>query len=69
MKKMAHFFGFIDKDEMITVVSSDTVDNHILWLRENTKANDITINFYLLSVRAFLYYCMEYSYIPHTGHS
>ena len=63
-KKMVHFYEFTDKNQPITTITSDTVDDYILWLRENTKANDITINSYLRSVRAFLYYCMECNYIP-----
>ena len=63
-KKMVHFYEFIDKSEPITAVTKDTVDDYILWLRENTDANDITINSYLRSVRAFLYFCMEDRYIP-----
>ncbi len=61
---MVHFYEFIDKSEPITAVTKDTVDDYILWLRENTDANDITINSYLRSVRAFLYFCMEDKYIP-----
>lgn len=60
-KKMVHFYEFIDKDEPITTITSDTVDDYILWLRENTEANDITINSYLRSVRAFLYYCIGFT--------
>lgn len=63
-KKMVHFYEFIDKSEPITAITKDTVDDYILWLRENTEANDITINSYLRSVRAFLYFCMEDRYIP-----
>lgn len=63
-KKMVHFYEFTDKNQPITTITSDTVDDYILWLRENTQANDITINSYLRSVRAFLYYCMECNYIP-----
>lgn len=63
-KKMVHFYEFIDKSDPITAVTKDTVDDYILWLRENTEANDITINSYLRSVRAFLYFCMEDRYIP-----
>ena len=63
-KKMVHFYEFIDKNEPITSITKDTIDNYILFLRENTEANDITINSYLRSVRAFLYYCMECNYIP-----
>ena len=63
-KKIIHFYEYLDKNLPITVVNADTVDNYILWLRENTEANDITINSYLRTVRAFLYYCMECHYIP-----
>lgn len=62
-KKMVHFYEFIDEQSQITEVTSDTVDDYILYLRENTEANDITINSYLRSLRAFLYYCMECNYI------
>ena len=63
-KKMVHFYEFIDKSEPITAVTKDIMDDYILWLRQNTEANDITINSYLRSVRAFLYFCMEDRYIP-----
>lgn len=62
-KKMVHFYEFVDKNEPIESVTKNMVDEYILWLRENTEANDITINSYLRSVRAFLYYCMECNYI------
>lgn len=61
-----HFRMFsqsINNQAPINIVTSDTVDNYIIWLRENTKANDITINSYLRSLRAFLYYCMECNYV------
>ena len=63
-KKMVHFYEFVDKSDPIESITKDTVDDYILWLRENTEANDITINSYLRSVRAFLYFCMEDRYIP-----
>ena len=31
-EKIVHFFEFIDKNEPITVVTSDTIDDYILWL-------------------------------------
>lgn len=62
-KKMVHFYEFVDEQSQITKVTSDIVDDYILYLRENTEANDITINSYLRSLRAFLYYCMECNYI------
>ena len=63
-RKISRFYDFIDKESPIASVGKETVDNYILWLRENSKANDITINSYLRAVRAFLYYCMECNYIP-----
>ena len=63
-KKMVHFYEFKDKSEPITSINKDTIDDYILYLRENTQANDITINSYLRSLRAFLYYCMDCDYIP-----
>lgn len=63
-KKLVHFFEFIDKESPVTDITEDTVDDYILWLRENTNGNDITINSYLRSMRAFLYYCMDCGYIP-----
>jgi integrase/recombinase XerD len=44
-------------------IITDTVDDFIVWMRDNLKANDITINSYLRATRAFLYFCMENSYI------
>lgn len=63
-KKMVHFYEFKSKTELITTITSNTIDDYIIWLRENTQANDITINSYLRSARAFLYYCMDCNYIP-----
>lgn len=63
-KKMVHFNEFLNGETSLSHITSDTIDNYILWLRQNTNANDITINSYLRSVRAFLYYCMDCNYIP-----
>ena len=62
-RKLVHFREFIDFNEPISSITKDTVDDYILWLRENTNANDITINSYLRSLRAFLYYAMESNYL------
>lgn len=48
-KNMVHFYEFVGKNDLITTITFDTVDDYILWLCENTEANDITINFYLRS--------------------
>lgn len=64
-KKIIHFYEFMDKTKPVIEITSDVVDNYILWLRENTEANDITINSYLRTVRAFVYYCQECGFIEH----
>ena len=64
-EKLIHFFRFYGENTDIKNITSDTVDDFILWLRDNNKCNDITINSYLRSLRAFLYYCMECNYIEH----
>lgn len=63
-KKIIHFYEFYDNNNPITDINKDMIDDYILWLRENTKANDITINSYLRSLRAFCYYAMDCKYIP-----
>lgn len=62
--KISPFYEFMNRENLISEITKDTVDDYILWLRENRKANDITINSYLRSVRAFLYYCMDCGYLP-----
>lgn len=54
----------IDVNTPINSVTSAAIDDFILYLKENNKCNDTTINSYLRSIRAFLYYCMEESYLP-----
>ena len=44
-------------------ISADTIDNYIIWMRNNLKANDISINSYLRAVRAFLYFSMDNGYL------
>lgn len=63
-QKLKHFFDYSTDTAHISQLSKDTVDNYILWLRDNRNCNDITINSYLRSLRAFLYYCMECGYLP-----
>lgn len=62
-QKLVHFREFMNESELLSNITEDTVDNYILWLRENTDANDITINSYLRSLRAFLYFCMDKEYV------
>lgn len=62
-KKIVHFYEFMDKKKSVREINPQTIDDYILWLRQNTQANDITINSYLRAVRAFIYYCQECGYM------
>lgn len=53
------FTQFIDEDTQLEEITANTIDNYILYLRENSKANGITINSYLRGIRAVLYYGMN----------
>lgn len=64
-KKIVPFFDFIDKTELVENLNEDIVDDYIVYLKENTDANDITINSYLRTLRAFAYYCMDCEYVDH----
>lgn len=57
------FSDFALKETPIKNITSDTVDNWLIYLKKNTNANEITRNSYLRSIRAFLYYCMECNYL------
>ena len=63
-QKIKPFVKYTDA-ECITLqeVTNDTIDNYIIWMRENLDANDISINSYLRAIRAFLYFCMDNGYI------
>lgn len=62
--KMVPFFRFVGEDSPVREISPDTIDRYILYLRQNTRANDVSINSYLREVRAFLNYCMMHHYLP-----
>ncbi len=62
-QKTVHFFKFIGNDTLVSTIVPDDIDNFILNMRENTKANEITLNSNLRAIRAFLYYCMECNYL------
>lgn len=62
-KKLIHFREFFNEKALLSSITADTIDDYILWLKDNTEANDITVNSYLRSLRAFLYYCMECGYV------
>jgi len=52
------FTKFIDKQTLISDIKEDTIDDYIMYLKQDGKRRDITINSYLRSLRAFLYYLM-----------
>lgn len=62
-EKLEVFRKYLHDDFLLTDLSSDTVDGFILWLRENTDNNDVSINSYLRHVRAFIYYLQENGYV------
>lgn len=53
------FSEFCDTNSPIKDVTIDTIDDFILYLRSHNNVNDITVNSYLRTIRAFLYYNME----------
>lgn len=64
-EKMTVFYGFCEPSRQISCVTEETIDEFILFLKGKGSCNDITINSYLRSLRAFLYYCMDCGYVQH----
>ena len=61
--KLRPFKEYYGDGELIETVTQEDIDDYILWLKDNKKVRDITINSYLRSLRAFLYYAMECRYL------
>ena len=57
------FCNYVSREDLISNVTEKTIDNFIMYLKENTAANDVTINSYMRTIRSFLYYCMENGYL------
>lgn len=57
------FEKFIGADTLISEMNDNVTDDFIMYLREYNTCNDITINSYLRTIRAFLYWLMEGGYI------
>lgn len=57
------FIRYINKETPISDVTSECLDGFIIYLRSTSKANEITINTYLRTMRAFLYFCMDCGYL------
>lgn len=57
--KIKPFITYYGEESPVNLINKNTVDSYVLYLERESKANDITINSYLRSLKAFLYYCME----------
>ncbi len=57
--KVKPFIEYYGGKSPVSSINKNTVDDYVLYLERESKANDITINSYLRSLKAFLYYCME----------
>lgn len=44
-------------------ITSDTVDDYVLYLKRNTDMNDVSINTYKRGLRVILYYFMKLGYV------
>lgn len=53
------FERLVDGQTKVRTIDSDTIGEFILYLKEHNNCNEITVNSYLRTIRAFLYYCME----------
>lgn len=49
----------------IAEITKPTIDSYILYLKEETEVNDITVNTSLRAVRAIIYYWQSLGYCPH----
>ena len=48
----------------IAEITKPTIDSYILYLKEETEVNDITVNTSLRAVRAIIYYWQSLGYCP-----
>ena len=62
-EKLKLFLDYADKIPL-TQFNTHTVDNYVVYLREHTGCNDISVNTYLRTLRAFLYSGMDCNYMP-----
>ena len=57
------FCRYRDRGESLNALTEEDIDGFILYLKNKTAANDITVNTYLRTIRAFLYYVMDCGYM------
>ncbi len=58
-----YFTNFFNEKNNCNLITKDTYQDYIIYLREQTTANENTINSYLRGLRAMLNYFMELGYI------
>lgn len=61
-----HFMIFcksVDRAKLMEEMDIDVVDDFVLYLKENSNANDITIASYMRTLRSFLYWAMREGYV------
>lgn len=56
-------YKYLDKDTSIREVDQKTVENYILFCKDNMHENDVTVNTNLRAFRAILYYFMKLGYM------
>lgn len=59
----SNFFLFYGADSKVSLITENTIDEYVLWLKENRNCNDSSINSYLRTLRALLYFCMDNEYV------
>lgn len=57
------FLTYVGGDTLTADITPEHINNFILYLKNTGSVNDISINSYLRSIRALLYYGMECGYI------
>lgn len=63
-QKIRPFREFCNEHKIsLDEINGNTIDDFIVWVRDTHKANDISVNSYLRTVRAFTYYCMDNNYM------
>lgn len=57
------FIKFFDENNYCKSITKETIDNYILYLKNNTNLSDVSINTRLRGLKAILYYMMRLEYI------
>lgn len=60
---MDSFYRFTDGEQPVSNVTEQMLDDYTLYLKNERKIKDVTVNSHLRTMRNFLYYCMECGYV------